>query len=347
MTQVNDALSGSKPSASADKSVGRLGRGSVANFGGAVLSAATNFGVTVAITRGMSRSDAGVFFSCTSLFLLAVAVGQLGTSTGLVYFLSRARTLGEPQLLMGYLRAARTPVIVASFLMGIVLVVFAPVIAGWTNPQHVEAATVYLRVLGAFTPFASIKTLNLSASRGMGTMRPTVMLEQIGRPLLQFILVSAVVLLHAIALLPYAWAVCFVLGAAGGNRLLKQKMEKSGPRTARPRPVTREFWTFTWPRAAANVAQIAIQRFDIVLVGAIAGAGPAAVYTASTRFLVLGQLGNRAVSMSAQPRLAEALARGRRSDVNHIYQTSTAWLMISTWPIYLMFAIVGGPLLEV
>ncbi|MEO7060646.1 MAG: polysaccharide biosynthesis C-terminal domain-containing protein, partial [Lapillicoccus sp.] len=42
-----------------------------------------------------------------------------------------------------------------------------------------------------------------------------------------------------------------------------------------------------------------------------------------------------------------ALARGRRSDVNHIYQTSTAWLMISTWPIYLMFAIVGGPLLEV
>ncbi len=335
------------PSAQSAQSMKRLGRGSVANLGGVLLSAVANFGVVVVLTRGLEQTEAGVFFSCTSLFLLAVSVGQLGTSTGLVYFLSRARTLGEHQLLRPYLRAATRPVIVAAALSGIAVFVFAPQIAGWSNPQHVQTATGYLRVLAVFIPFASIKTLNLSASRGMGTMRATVMVEQIGRPVGQLLLVGTVVLLQATTLLPYAWAVVFILGAAGGRKLLGARLAGAGQATARPRPVGREFWTFTGPRAIANVAQIAMQRFDIVLVGALAGAGPAAIYTASTRFLVLGQMGNRAVSMSAQPRLAEALTRGVKSDVNHIYRSSTAWLMIATWPVYLMFATVGGPLLAV
>lgn len=327
--------------------MGRLGRGSAANFLGAIISAVATFVVTLLITRGMAQDDAGVFFSSTSLFLLAVAIGQLGTPTGLVFFLSRARTQGHPELLRPFLRAASRPVYVAAFLSGGVLVLLAPQIAEVTNPGHVDTATTYLRVLGVFIPFASIKTLNLSATRGMGTMRPTVLIEQIGRPIVQVTLVGIVIALQALQLLPYAWALSFVVGAAAARRFLMRMFDQAGTGTQPPRPVTREFWSFTGPRAIANVAQTAMQRFDIVLVGAIVGPGPAAVYTASTRFLVLGQLGNRAISMSAQPRIAEAIARGVRRDVNDIYRISTAWLMLATWPIYLMFAFFGAQLMKV
>ena len=329
------------------QSMGRLGRGSMANLAGVVVAAVANFGVTVLVTRSLSRNDAGVFFSATSLFLLAVAIGQLGTQTGLVYFLSRARTLGQTELLRPYLRAARTPVAVAAFLAGGVMLVFAPQIAAWSTPDHVELGTYVLRVLAVFTPFASIRTLNLSASRGMGTMRPTVLVEQIGRPLLQFVLVGVVVVAGYAKALPFAWAVSYVLGAGVARAMLQKRLDAAGPPSARPRRVTGEFWRFTWPRAIANVAQTAMQRFDIVLVAALAGVGPAAIYAASTRFLVLGQLGNRAISLSAQPRLAEALTRGVRKDVNDIYATSTAWLMIATWPVYLLFATVGTPMLRI
>lgn len=328
-------------------SMGRLGRGSTANFAGAIIAAVATFVVTLLITRGMAKADAGVFFSSTSLFLLAVSIGQLGTPTGLVYFLSRARTQAHPELLRPFLRAASRPVYVAAFLSGAALVLLAPQIAAVTNPGHVDTATTYLRVLGVFIPFASIKTLSLSATRGMGTMRPTVLIEQIGRPLVQVVLVGIVIWLQALELLPYAWALSFVVGAAAARRLLMKRFDQAGPGVEPARPVTREFWVFTGPRAIANVAQTAMQRFDIVLVGAIVGAGPAAVYTASTRFLVLGQLGNRAISMSAQPRIAEAIARGVRQDVNDIYRTSTAWLMLATWPIYLWFAFFGAQLMEV
>lgn len=376
MGSITSPNSRSRLSSSSQRSVGRMGRGSLATMLGVGLSAAASFGVTVVITRGLDQDSAGVFFACTSLFLLAVSIGQLGTSTGLVYFLSRARTLGRPELLLPYLRAAQRPVIVASVLSAVALVACAPWIAAWVAPTHADTATTYLRVFGVFLPFATLKTLNLSASRGMGTMRPTVLVEQIGRPLLQFTLVTIVVLISNEALLPYAWALCFVVGAAGGRKLLNQRIDSAetertgaeatstdGPTstdsaastdaspstTSRPvvTKVGREFWAFTGPRAIANVGQIAMQRFDIVLVAALAGPAAAAIYTATTRFLLLGQLGNRAVSLSAQPRLAEALALKVTADVNAIYRTSTAWLMMTTWPIYLLFASVGAPLLAV
>ena len=62
----------------------------------------------------MSRADAGVFFSTTSLFLVATTLGQLGTDLGLVYFLSRSRALQRFGDIGDYLRAALWPVAAVS-----------------------------------------------------------------------------------------------------------------------------------------------------------------------------------------------------------------------------------------
>jgi O-antigen/teichoic acid export membrane protein len=72
------------------------------------------------------------------------------------------------------------------------------------------------------------------------------------------------------------------------------------------------------------------------------GPSAAAVYTAATRFLVVGQLGNMAISMAAQPRFTELFALGDRRSANVVYQVTTAWLVLLTWPLYLL-AIVFGP----
>ena len=108
-----------------------------------------------------------------------------------------------------------------------------------------------------------------------------------------------------------------------------------------------EFWRFTAPRAMSSVIQTAMQRFDIVLVGAMAGASAAAVYAAATRFVVAGQMGQQAISLAAQPRIAETLAEHDHDGANQVYTVSTAWLMLVTWPMYLMFMVFGGPLLHI
>jgi O-antigen/teichoic acid export membrane protein len=103
----------------------RVARGSAATLAGAAVSAVVGFALTVVITRGLTKSQAGVFFSVTSLFLVAASVGLLGTDLGLVYFLSRARALGQRRAITGYPRTALLPVCIAAA-MSVVIFAAAP-----------------------------------------------------------------------------------------------------------------------------------------------------------------------------------------------------------------------------
>ena len=107
------------------------------------------------------------------------------------------------------------------------------------------------------------------------------------------------------------------------------------------------FWAFTAPRALAAVAQIVLQRLDIVLVAVISGPAQAAVYAAATRFLVAGQLANAALIQAAQPQLSHLFGIGDRAAAGAVYQATTAWLIMLTWPLYLLSALFGPQLLAV
>jgi O-antigen/teichoic acid export membrane protein len=97
----------------------------------------------------------------------------------------------------------------------------------------------------------------------------------------------------------------------------------------------------------ANLAQITIQRIDIVLVAIMLGPAEAAIYTAATRFLVVGQFANTALNQSAQPRFAELFAVDDRPGANVIYRATTAWLIVLTWPLYLLAVIYGPEILSI
>ena len=332
----------------------QVARGSTINLAGTVVSAVATFGLTIVVTRGVPAARAGVFFSCTSLFVLAITVGQLGTQTGLVYFIGRLRALGGTRGMMrAYLRASMRPVVAVALLLGAGLAVFAPQLARLTNPGHVGIATADLRALAFFVPLAGVEAVYIAASRGLGSMRSNALVELIGRPTVQLVLVWVSVLV-ADSLLTWAWAVAYAPAAVVAWWWWQRDIGKVARRSSRANRAgptgtlsTAGFWRFTAPRAATSMVQIVMQRFDIVLLGAMSGPVAAAVYTAATRFVVAGQLGNNAISLAAQPALAASLATGDRAATQRIYQLSTAWLMAVTWPLFLLFTVFGGSLLAI
>lgn len=347
------------------QALGRVARGSSANLLGALVTAITTFAVTIVVTRSVSQDRAGVFFSATSLFLLATTIGQLGTGTGLVYFVARFRALGAPHLAARYVRVALRPVLVTAIAMGVAVFVFAAPLADLVLPGRSAETTSYLRVLALFIPLVGIEAVWLAATRGLGVMTPTNLVEQIGRPVAQLLLVVAAVSAGLTGWLSWAWAFAYapaaiaawwwwrrlaptdepvgLLAGEQAGELASGLADEVGAETTH----AREFWRFTWPRALTSVVQIVLQRFDIVLVGAMAGAAPAAIYAAATRFIVAGQVGGNAITFAAQPRLSETIARGDKAATNLTYQTSTGWLMVITWPLYLMLIVFGAPLLQV
>jgi O-antigen/teichoic acid export membrane protein len=325
----------------------KAARGSVVNLAGALVTSGATFGLTVVVTRGLDKPTAGVFFTATSLFLLATAVGQLGTDSGLVYFLSRARANGRTDLIPAYLRAAIRPVLMCAITMSVALLCFSGPIARLISPDHSGLARTYLLAVALFIPFAGAESVALSATRGLGTMRANAAVEQVWRPLLQIPLVTIAVATGTAASLCWAWGAPYVFAALAAWLWWRKLFGRLGADSTARESRAREFWGFSAPRSLASVVQQAMQRLDIVLVGAIAGAPAAAVYTATTRFVVAGQMARNAVSLAVQPHLAAALGRQHHAGANRLYQVSTAWLMGVTWPIYLVLLLDGGPLLHV
>jgi O-antigen/teichoic acid export membrane protein len=345
--------------------LGEVARGSTLNLAGAAVSAAASLGVTVLVTRRFSPPVAGAFFAATSLFLIIEAVSNLGAYNGLIYFIAQFRSLRSRGRIPSLLRAAVIPVFAASSAAAVALVIFAEPLARLLLGGHLDhsgagpdAVAAALRALAVTMPFAALLDTYLGASRGYRDMRPTVVVDRIGRSGLQLAGMLAAALAGSAALLAPLWAVPYIPASViawiwfhrvrhrSHARAASQDTERSQlrdrPADGRAAPGLAGFWRFNAPRALATIAQMVIQRLDIVLVGILRGPVEAAVYTAATRFLVVGQLGNAAISMAAQPQFTHLFAIGDRRGVNSVYQVTTGWLVILTWPLYLL-AVVYGP----
>jgi O-antigen/teichoic acid export membrane protein len=326
---------------------------------GAAVAAIANVLLVVVITRNYSATTAGTFFAVTSVFLLVAVIAKLGTSTGLLYFLSRARALHRLGQVRAVLLVGITPVAVVSVVAALALFALAPRIASVVVPAHREEFTSLLRALAPFLPAAALADTWLAATRGFGSMRPTVRIEKIARSLLQLVLVAMAAAYASGPSLGVAWAAPYVVAAALAAWATRRAVRAAGlrassdddPAVAAEPPTTpavaRSFWSFTWPRTISSLAQFALQRLDVLMVAALRGPAEAALYTAATRFLVVGQLGAQAIASAAQPQLGEALARDDRALANQIYRTATAWLMLLSWPLYLLSAAFAPLLLSI
>jgi O-antigen/teichoic acid export membrane protein len=342
--------------ASDSAGIAEIARGSTLNLLGAGVSAAATLGVTVLVARAFTRPVAGAFFTATSLFLIVEMVASLGAYTGLVYFIPRLRASGDAGQIRAMLRRAIVPVTLTSIAAGALLLIFAEPLAramlAGRQPNGASPANVAnaVRALAAALPFAALLDTLLGATRGYRDMRPTVALDRVCRSVLQLVAVIVAGLLGAAALLAPLWALAYVPAAVAAwiwLRHIRRRSRRRAPLQRRARRRVSDtnaerFWIYTLPRALALGAQQIIQRLDIVLVAILRGPVDAAIYTAATRFLVVGQLGNQAISMAAQPQLSRLFGLDDRRGARAVYQTTTAWLVLLTWPLYLL-AISFGP----
>ncbi|MEU9831410.1 lipopolysaccharide biosynthesis protein [Streptosporangium sp. NPDC048047] len=143
--------------------------------------------------------------------------------------------------------------------------------------------------------------------------------------------------------LAVAWVWPYAAVLAPAALWLRRRLPR-GPRTP---GAALDLWRDTWPRSAAAALQSVFQRLDVLVVAALAGPAEAAVYTAATRFKVVGQLAGQGLAHAVQPRLVRALSEGDLPRARALYQSATMWLVAPTWPIWLGYAVLAPWLLGV
>src|SRR5205085_2247408 len=146
----------------------------------------------------------------------------------------------------------------------------------------------FARWMAPFLPAGGVVLVLLSATRGFGTMIPTVTVDRLGRPFVQVALALGLIVL------------------AGGHH--------------------------------ANHGLIALSWAVPQLIGAI---------IAATRYITAGLMVGVAIQHVAGPKLSELMAQKSWERARGVYQTTTAWLMVATWPLYLTFALFAPTLLRV
>ncbi|WP_370618057.1 polysaccharide biosynthesis C-terminal domain-containing protein [Mumia qirimensis] len=342
---------GSKEASSGGSDISGLARRGLLSLGGAGVSAVASFVLIVVVTRSFGKETAGYLFSATSLFVIAESLCALGTATGMVYFIARLRALGRGDAVRALIGVAVRPVAIASVLAGTGLFLAAPALAEQLGSGGSTAqATQFIRVVAVFLPFATCYDVFIAATQGFHTMTPTVALEKVGRPVIQLGALAVAGAFGLAWLLPYAWAapylVALVLVAVWLARLVRHDAAAENATSDRA-VTTGAFWRYTAPRGIASAAQLSLQRLDIVLVALYLGPAEAAIYTAATRFVVLGQLGSQAVALAVQPKFAELLAHDDRVSARQVYRTTTAWVMAVTWPVHLVVAVLAPVVLRI
>ncbi|MBO3750768.1 polysaccharide biosynthesis C-terminal domain-containing protein [Streptosporangiaceae bacterium NEAU-GS5] len=277
-----------------------------AGVAGAAVSAGAQFLVVIVVTRTLAPREAGEFFAATALILMVGGILRLDAGNGVIYFLARGR---DPFL------AALAPSFALSLLAAVPL-----------------GLAVGSPVAGALLPFVVVADVLLAASRAGGSMRLTFALDGVGRPVAQLALVTLTA--GSVA----AWAApALPVAVVAAAVALRKPDERVG---------FGEFWTYAGPRAGAAAVQAVFQRLDVVIVAMLAGPAPAAVYTAATRFKVVGQLINQGLAQAVQPRLVRALADGDLGKARDLYRSSTRWLVLLTWPIWIGYAALAPWLLD-
>lgn len=320
-----------------------IARSGTANLLGAAASAVFNLLLIIAVTRYFSQHTAGALFSATSVFMIALSICSLGTDVGLSRYLLRLQATGRASDIRPVLGVARLPVMVATVLVVLFGLISAPVLAELIGLPADSGAQVVMLLL-SFLPCAVFAEFCMASARALGTFRSTVLSEKVMRPALQP--VGALVVAASgggLLLLTVGWAAPYVFSAVLSYLFFRAVFREYRVTRQKPQTPTRrlsvEFWQFTWPRAVSRISQALVQRSDIVIVAALIGPAEAAIYTAATRFVALGQFGVQAIQQVLQPRFSQMLALEQLDTLKQVFKTSTAWNMVVSWPIYVVAGI--------
>ena len=343
----------SAEAAASGRDLSRLARGGAMNLAGSLVNAVANFAVVVVITRGLGIGVAGAFLEATAMFQILATAGQLGADTGLARFLPAVLAQDRPGQLRRLTRVALLPVLG----IGVVTAAVAFVLAGplgdvVAEGRHQPDFVAAFRVLAVFVPLGAAYFVLQTATRALGSMVPSVVVERLGRAALSPVVVLTVVAAgmgpEAVA---GAWIAPYVLAVVPLAIWYRALLRRAERHDVEPPSITTDldlrFWRFSAPRAVAGIFQVAVLWLDVLLVGALASPAAAAVYSASSRWLVAGLFVALAINQAFQPQISGLLTIDAATRARALFQTSTAWVVAFVWPIYLTLAVFGDVLVRV
>jgi O-antigen/teichoic acid export membrane protein len=296
----------------------------------------------ILLGRSFGQHGAGVILQVVAVFSIALGVARTGMDTTGIWILPRLVT-SEPGRIRGAVTALLVPALAAGVALALLLVFVLPRFSGSLIPLPAEVLGA-VSAIAWFLPFAAVMMVALAATRGLGSIVPYTAIGAIGVPAARPLAVLAVVALGGSATMgALAWALPLPLAAAAALLVLAGRIQRHERRAGLKggwlpaRQLSRGVRRFALPRWYSSGIEQGIVWFDVILVGAIAGAGAAGVYGTASRFVTAGLIISTAMRMVVSPRFSALLGEQRTGAVQRLYGTTASWIVLLGVPIYGLF----------
>ncbi|MFL6164080.1 MAG: oligosaccharide flippase family protein [Jatrophihabitantaceae bacterium] len=345
-------MSGAAPAPHPLAGIARGGSFAVLGTGiGSVLG----FVLTLIVTHGLTTTTAGQFFSATAIFIVLQTFLSFGVGAGLVRFVPRFGALDRSEDVPALLAVAFVPVAVLGLLGSIGLWFAAPLLAARVGHDNSAAALSSFRMLALLFLPGTLEVAAVECTRAFGSVRNYVLIQQIGVPALRPLLVGLSVAVSAPLwvvvlawLLPLALALVVAAVIVAGCLQRRYGHRWAWPQRSRSIPeIAGEYWRFTGARGVSSVMEILLNWLDVLLVATLVSASQAAIYAAASRFVTSGTLVLQALRLAIAGEVSAALARRAHDRVSQMYTTASQWVVLSSWPLYLVMAVFAPTVLRI
>lgn len=313
------------------------------------------FVLTLVVTRGLSTTTAGQFFSATAVFIVLQTFLSFGVGAGLVRFVPRFTALDRRQDIPALLATAMVPVAVLGALGSIALWIAAPELAHHVGHDNAGAALSSFRVLALLFLPGTLEVAVVECTRALGSVRNYVLLQQLGIPAARPLLVGAAVWAGApLWVVVLAWLLPLMVALVLAALVICAYFRRSyghwwswPQRSCTVREIATEYWSFTGARGVSSVMEILLNWLDVLLVATLVSASQAAIYAAASRFITSGTLVLQALRLAIAGDISAALARRDNERVSELYRVASQWVVLSSWPLYLVMAVFAPTVLRI
>ncbi|MBJ2119700.1 polysaccharide biosynthesis C-terminal domain-containing protein [Arthrobacter sp. MSA 4-2] len=320
----------------------RAARGGLISGLGAGTSAVMGLLLILVLGRSFGEYGAGIVLQSIAVFSIALGIARTGMDTTSVWILPRLAS-SAPERIRGAVLALLLPAFAVSIALTLMLYFLLPPLT--ENLVHLPPEVVgAVRTIALFLPFAAVMMVALAATRGLGSILPYTVIGAVAVPAARPLAVLTVVLLGGSAAMgALAWALPLPAAMALALLVLAGRVREHERRAGvsgrwRPSPkVSTGVRRFALPRWYSSGVEQAIVWFDVILVGAIAGAGAAGIYGTVSRFVTAGLIVSTAMRMVISPRFSALLEERKVDAVQTLYSTTLTWIVLFGTPIYGLF----------
>ena len=335
MTEEFEKDQDSTLSKEAARDVAVVAKGGAVQIAGQVTQRSLSFFFTAAAQNILATGGYGLYRVVTQVLAIGGQIGLLGFNYASMRWISRARASNNPGMVRGAASVGLTASGIASILVAIGIVSFAPQITSIFCDGKCDQGRFedLIRVGALYVPFFALMQVLRYCTQAYKTMVPSVVVGNIIQPAVRFVvgvafLLAGFEIMGAVVTLVISMGVGAVAGAYYLRRMLR-----GDERTAAPIRPFGEMFRFALPQAGSSLLGIQSLGLGVILLGALD-----TDYQVGLFAVALALQGPAGVFLSGivniwAPVVSDLYERGEIERLGALYQTITRWIVTFSFPI--------------